>query len=327
MKTKLFAFLLVLVLLLASCSQNSTKSENFAQYQDGKPFRMIATNQEVPVVKIMLAGFLQACEDYKLDCVVMGVDGNDIAKSVTLAEQSIALGSSGLLTTIYDKAWYAPTLDAIAAGIPVVNGHFPMSKDELPGLSGWVAPDNVEYARLSGIMMGNAINCSGTVAITQSTLSDAENAVAESFTKSLHETCPTVNILKPQIETTDPAKAIAVTSAIIQGNQDISGAFSTTGGGATAWSKSAKETGNEKGKIVIIGMDASRENLDLLVSGDVYALVAQPLYAEMYQAVTLLLEIKMGMPIPYENVLPAPLITKNDVAPYYAILEKAEAIK
>jgi ribose transport system substrate-binding protein len=332
----LVMFLVLMSSALSACTPTDLPLEgtgvapvgtDLSQYQNDKPFRMIATNQEVPVVKIMLAGFLQACDDYGLDCVVMGVNGNDIAKSVELAEQSVALGSSGLLTTIYDAAWYAPTLKAIEAGIPVINGHFPMDKTLIPGLGGWVAPDNEGYAIEAARVMAEKISCSGKVAITQSTLSDGENAVSQAFIDEMKVVCPALEVLDVQIETTDPDKAIAVTSAIIQGNESLTGAFSTTGGGATAWAKSAKEVGLEVGKLVIIGMDASRENLDLLKSGEVYALVAQPLYAEMYQAVTLLLETNMGMPVPYENVLPAPIIMKDDVDPYYVILERAEAIK
>jgi hypothetical protein len=35
----------------------------------------------------------------------------------------------------------------------------------------------------------------------------------------------------------------------------------------------------------------------------------------------------MGGLIPYENVLPAPLVYATDTDKYYSILEKAEAIK
>lgn len=332
----LVSLLLTLVLVLSACIPVDLPLEgtgvapvdtDLSQYQNDKPFRMIATNQEVPVVKIMIAGFLQACDDYGLECAVMGVNGNDIAKSVELAEQSVALGSSGLLTTIYDTAWYAPTLKAIEAGIPVINGHFPMDKTLIPGLGGWVAPDNEGYAIEAARVMADKISCAGKVSITQSALNDGENAVAIAFAEEIKTLCPALEVLDVQLETTDPDKAIAVTSAVIQGNDGLTGAFSTTGGGATAWAKSAKEVGLNAGQLVIIGMDASRENLDLLKSGEVYALVAQPLYAEMYQAVTLLLETNMGMPVPYENVLPAPIITKDDVDPYYTILERAEAIK
>lgn len=319
--------LLVYEITQAPALKPVAKGTDFSQYQDGKPFRMVVTNQEVPVVKIMIAGFLQACSDYNLKCQVMGVTGNDIAGSVQMTEQSISLGSSGILATVYDKAWYGPVGDAIKAGIPVVNAHFPMASDVIPGLSAWVAPDNTGYAVTAADAMASKLNCAGKVAITQSGASDAESAVNASFKAEMVKDCPNIAVLDTQMETTDPAQAILVTSAIIKANPDLSGAFSSTGGGATAWATSAKESGLAAGKIAIIGMDFTQQNLDLLKSGDVYALVAQPTFTEMEDGVVLLLEIRMGYQIPYANVLAAPLIFKNGTAPYYDILKKAEAVK
>lgn len=330
---KVLTVSLLFVMLVAACSAAVQtpaptavpfKGVDLSKAQGGKPFRMIVTNQEVPVVKIMIAGFLQACADYGLDCKVMGVDHNDIAGSVVLAEQSVALGSSGILATIYDKAWYAPTGKAIAAGIPVVNGHFPMKTDVIPGLLAWSAPDNTGYAVAAADDMAKAIQCKGAVAVTQSSLNDGENAVAKAFAAEMTAKCPAVKVLDPQIETTDPVKAIAATSAILQANPDVVGAFGTTGGSIVAWTSAAKETSR---KVVIIGMDASAENIAKVESGEAYALVSQPLYQEMYHAVVLLLETKMGAQVPYENILPAPIVHKGETAPYTEILKKAAAVK
>jgi ABC-type sugar transport system substrate-binding protein len=301
---------------------------DFSKFQNDKPFRFIGTNREVPVVKIMIAGFLQACDDYKLKCELMTVDGNDIAKSVTLTEQSVALGSSGILATVYDKAWYKPVQDAIKSGIPVVNGHFPMKTDgPIPGLLGWSAPDNTGYALKAADAIADKISCKGVVAITQSSLNDGENAVAKAFHDELLVKCPSIKILDPQLETTDPAKAMATTGAIIQANKDLTAGFSTTGGGATAWAQGAKENGKKPGELVIIGMDFTRENLTLVDNGEVYAIVAQPVFSEMYHGVVLLLEKAMGNDVPYENTLPAPLVFKGQTTPYYQILDRADKVK
>src|SRR5512133_4264058 len=93
-----------------------------------------------------------------------------------------------------------------------------------------------------------------------------------------------VKVLDAQEEGFDQAGAIAKASAIIQGNPDITGAFSTTGAGPTTWSTAAADTNKN---IAIISMDYTRPNLDLVKAGKVYGLVAQPLYDEFYQAVEL----------------------------------------
>jgi ribose transport system substrate-binding protein len=175
--------------------------------------------------------------------------------------------------------------------------------------------------------MGAKIACAGKVAITMSGPSDAESAVAAAFTKELQLKCPSLAVLTPQVETTDPNQAIAVAGSILQANKDLTGAFSTTGGGATAWAKATAEAGRKPGEITIIGMDFTVENLDKVKDGEVYALVAQPVYTEMYHTVVLLLETVMGEQVPYENTLPSPLIYKPDLAKYYAIDQKADQLK
>ncbi len=308
-------------------SAPATVGTDLSKFQDGKPFVFLGTNRSHPVVKIMEAGFLQACADFKLQCELYGVEGNDIPGSVTMGEKAVALPASGILDTIYDKAQYAPALDAIKANIPVVNGHFPMTTDVLPGLSGWVAPDNVGYGVASADMMAQAINCKGPVAVTESGPSDAESAVGKAFSDELVKVCPGITVLDPVMEGTDLPKEIAAVAAIMQAHPDLTGAFSTTGGGIQAWTSAAKDAGKAPGAVKIIGMDYSAQNLDLVKSGEALALVAQPLYAEMYQGVVLLLEIRMGMPVPYANTLPAPLVTKDGVDQYYQINDLAAKVK
>jgi ribose transport system substrate-binding protein len=332
--------LLFVVILLAGCVGKPTAAPvvvptanphlvDLSKYQYGKPFRLLVTNQNVPVVKIMIAGFFSACKDFGLDCVLMGVDGNDLAGSATKTEQAIALGASGIFSTIYDPSQYEPNNKVVQAGIPVIDIHFPMTDTTIvPGMLAWIAPDNSGYGYQAGLVMGDKIGCKGKVAITQSAVASAgEGKVTAGFTKALSTKCPDVIILPMQVETTDASQAIAVTSAILTANPDLAGAFSTTGGGATAWSKSLQDAGKKPGDVIVIGMDYSRENLDTVKAGWVYALVGQPLYEEFYGAVTLMLEHLMGNPVPYGNYLPAPFIYVSNISNYYAINDKADAVK
>lgn len=72
-------------------------------------------------------------------------------------------------------------------------------------------------------------------------------------------------------------------------------------------------------------MDYTRVNLDLIKEGQVYAVIAQPLWEESYGAAVLLDKVVRGEKIPWWTKLPAPLITSNNLAPYYLILDKVEA--
>ena len=72
-------------------------------------------------------------------------------------------------------------------------------------------------------------------------------------------------------------------------------------------------------------MDYTRPNLDLVKSGEVYMLIGQPLYEECYWATVLLANYLLDLPVPYENIMPAPLVTSDNVDQFYAINDLAES--
>lgn len=299
------------------------ETEEQVDIQNGKPFVWIGTNVNHPVVKIMEMGFWDACQDYKLKCRFMAVDGNDIAGLVAQMDTLSANNMSGFTSSLYDAAFYAPAERVMAMGIPGINWHFSVKPEDIKGLSAWVSADIEDYASRAGVEMGKAIKCKGTVAVTQGALTSTETPVAEAFTKALQAECPKVTVLMPQEEGYDPPTAIAKATAILTANPEIVGAFSTTGAGPTTWSKAAQDRGKKPGEIVIISMDYSVENLDLIKSGWVYAVVGQPLYEENYVAVELLLAKLKGETIAFDNPLEAPIIKLADIDKYYDLANRA----
>jgi ribose transport system substrate-binding protein len=102
----------------------------------------------------------------------------------------------------------------------------------------------------------------------------------------------------------------------------VKAVLSTTGGGPITWANAQKEAGRQ---LIIIGMDYTRPNLDLVKSGEVYGIIAQPLWDEAYGAAELLARSLRGEKIDSWTKLPAPLVTKENLARYYALLDKVEA--
>ena len=299
----------------------------FLEAQNGIPFRWAHDNQTHPVNRIMVAGFLQGCADFGVECEDMSIPGVDASAVIAMEEQSVILGSSGQIKPIYVPEHYRQALDLIDAGIPVIAVHFPVDFENVPGLLAWVAPDNEGYSVEAGKAMAEKTSCGSPIGVTQSSLNDGENLVAAIFRETYLELCPDANVLEVQVEgLDDPAAAILVASSIIQANPDLVGALSTTGAGPTTWAKAAQENGREPGEITIISMDYTRANLDLVKSGEVYMLIGQPLFEEFYVAAGLMAMHNMGLPIPKENVLPAPLITIENVDKYYAINDLAESV-
>ena len=290
-------------------------------WQAGKPFRHIGPNRSHPVVKSIILGFEDACKDLQVDCVNNAFEGVDFSLMVPQVDIAISQGSSGVIAFV-DKAVYESDKRLIAAGIPVMNIHTKVTKEELPGLLGWVAPDADAYAKAAAEAIGEKIGGKGSVIISQGNLNDLENQVSKVFTDAMKAKYPDVKVLAPIIEGFDQPAAIAVAEAALQAHPDVVAAFGTTGNSPVTWAKAAQAQGKKPGEIIIIGMDTVKQNLDLVESGEVYGVIAQPLYDEEYRAVELLLAKIKGEPVSYDNLLKAPLVKKGETAKYYDIVNR-----
>jgi ribose transport system substrate-binding protein len=319
------AFLVGCVATTPASPAVNVKPPTNAELQKGKPIVFISPNRAHPVVKTMSLGFWEACKDLGVTCKDLSWDGVDMSNMAVSVDQAIAQGVSGAIPFV-DKAVYDQDAKMIKAGIPSIAIHVNVKQGDVPGLLGWVATDQADYAKRAADAIGEKIGGKGTVALTQGSLNDVENLVSTSFVAEMKAKYPAVTVLEPQMEGFDAPAAIAVAEAIIQAHPGIVAAFGTTGGSPTTWAKAAEAQGLKPGQIVIIGMDYTRPNLDLVKSGQVYALVGQPLYEETYRAVELLVQHLQGKEVPYNNPYPAPIIMKADIDKYYGYADRVDKL-
>lgn len=156
--------------------------------------------------------------------------------------------------------------------------------------------------------------------MTQGSFNAEENKMAADFAAAMRKAFPDIKLLAPQLEGFEPSGAKAKVIALLQGNPEVTGALSTTGNGAETW---AGATRTAHRTVAIISMDYTRQNLDLVKAGEVYAIIAQPLYEEGAATADLAGALAEHRTVPFRNVLPAKVVTAADLAPYYQILESA----
>lgn len=331
MGKKLVFVFVIFVLLLSACVVKpkevvvtSHTEKTVKELQNGKPFRGVWNGLEHPVIRTMILGFMEACEKYGADCQVMGIGGFEDSSYIQKLEESVALGSSGMVVGTYGP--FRPVeLQAIKQGIPVVGFHTPMKLDEMPGLLAWVATDVTGYGKAVADAIAKKTNCGGPIAVTQNTFNDTENEASRSFIEQMKVNCPNVVVYPPELEGGDQPSAIAKAAAILTAHPDIKAAYGTTGGSPTAWAKALEQAGRKPGNVVVVGMDYTRPNLDLVKQGWVYALVGQPIYEECFKAVEILIAHLRGEPVEFNNIYPSPIITIDNIDTYYGYADRVEA--
>jgi ribose transport system substrate-binding protein len=282
-----------------------------------------------PVHQLTQQSFLEGCKTLGLQCELATTDENTLEALVAMVDQTLARPDiKGAAMWFGGHPAVLPLVrKAVAKNIPIVFPHFPVEQsfyENAPNVV-QIAADTTKYPDPVAKAMCDELKAKGitkgSVAITQNGHNATEDMVAKVFADGMKKYCPTLKVLDVQLEGPEPTQAIAVATSIIQANPDIVAALSTTGGGPTTWAGAQKETGK---KIIAVGMDATRVNLDLVKNGEVWGLVAQPLYEECKGSAELLWKMANGEKVPYWTILEAPLVTKANQDSYYAVLDKLE---
>lgn len=277
-----------------------------------------------PVSRIWQAGFLAKCRELDMACEIVGnasATKLDVAATIPLAQAAMARRRFDAVAVLSLDTAIHPFIARLAReGVPVVTWHVLPAPGEIPGLRAATGEDVAVAGRDAARAMGARLRGRGVVAVSQGSFNTLENAMAQAFKDEMTRRHPAIAVLAPQLEGFEPADAKGKAIAMLQGNGAITGAFSTTGNGAQTWSGASRSAGRP---LVIIGMDYLRHNLDLVRSGAVHGLVAQPLFEEAARATEIGFDLAHGRPAALRNPLPAPVITARDLAPYYAILDEA----
>ena len=314
----------VAVVELAPPVEKEPEISVFQKAQNGKPLRFVYVFHGDPFMNLMLAGWLQGCDDYGVLCEHSYISGLDEPALLAYADTITAENTSGVLMPMWGESRWIIGNKLVEDGVPLVAPHMELDASIVPGMVAWAAPDADAFGHKAGKAMAEKVQCEGPIAFSQSDLNPMQNRIMASFRLAFKELCPDTELLEiVAIGAGDMAKSIALSSAVIIANPDLKAAFSTTANGAQSWAGAAKDSGKEVGEIVIMGMDYMEANLDMVKSGEIWALVGQPAYEESYYSVALLVNNLMG-PVPYENYLPSPIITLENVDDFYVIVEKAK---
>ena len=309
--------LLPVLLTLVACSKPPVSNETALLW--------VMPMRDHPVHRLMQAGFLNRCQELKVKCDVVGnpsATAFDIAATIPLSDAAIAKQNySAIMVYAVDPAMNAYIARLSRDGFPLMTVHLlPERPEDIPGLNAAIGQDVARLATDAAIAMGQRLGNTGEVTVTQGSFNKQENEMARVFSSALTAKFPGIKVYEPQLEGFEPTTAKAKALAILQNNAKLTGAFSTTGAGAETWANASRAAGRN---VIIIAMSATRQNLDLVRTGAVYAIAAQPLYQESAAAVDIGLKLARKEPVPFHNVLPAEIVTAKETEPYYALLTKA----
>jgi len=197
------------------------------------------------------------------------------------------------------------------AGIPVVAFDTPVNESDIPIAT--VASDNQGIGAMAAQQMVQLTGGTGKIGIIVNGLTGTAAARQQGFQDYLKQNAPNMQVVSVQNGESDPAKSRDKAAAILQANPDLVGLFGTDDDSVIACGAEVQADGLS-GKVKVVGVDASSDEIAMVKSGEIDGAVTQNPYNIGYQTVQILVDAAKGqMPTDKNIVSPSVWYTASNM--------------
>jgi ABC-type sugar transport system substrate-binding protein len=273
-----------------------------------------------PVYQEVQKGAEAAAKDNGFKLFYTGATDHSVEGTVEALENAIAQKPDAIVTIPFSPSAFTPSLErAKAAGIPVIAVAIDAERPDLRAT--YIGTDQ----KSTGVTVAKAlIGKAGEdmqVGVIVSNLDAANQIIAIDALKGYIKDYPGAAVIDTQEDLADLNKAIEVFSAMITANPTMNALFGAEGTGAPAFGKVLEEKGL-LGKISVVAMDDTGENLPTLEAGKIDGLIAQNFYNGWgYAATKYAWQAALGQTTPKEVDSGNVLITKDNIDTYKSQME------
>ena len=228
------------------------------------------------------------CAASKLKNVSIVWDGTtaetDVSGQITLLQNYITQKPSGIIYAATDaKALVQISTQATQQNIPVEN--IDSGTNPQPTNVPLFATDNTASAAKAADLLGTALNGAGNIAVIEFVKGSATNDQrVNGFKTELAAKYPNIHIVADQQSNSDVNTALSVTQDILSKYPKLDGIFAANDQSAQGAAGAVKAAGL-KGKVKIVGWDASTTTIADLQNGVISNLVLQNPFKMGYDSV------------------------------------------
>jgi ribose transport system substrate-binding protein len=198
---------------------------------------------------------------------------SQVDKQLEMLQAELDKNPQAICFAALDSKAAVPLLEQFKAkNIPVVGFDSGVDSD-IPVTT--AATDNSKAAGEAADRLGEAIGGSGKVGlIVHDQTSRTGVDRRDGFVNEMKAKYPNVEIIGPQYGGGDQLKSTDLAKAMIQANPDIKGFFGSNEGSAIGVVNAVKEL-NQSGKLVVVGYDSGKAQIDAINSGLMLGAITQ----------------------------------------------------
>ena len=275
----------------------------------GKVIGVSIQNREAQFYQDMEGGMKSEAAKYGFTVVVVDAS-RDNSKQQSQVEDFISQKVAAIVLTPYDsQAIGSAIVEANKAGIPVFTADIANASKEGKVVS-HIASDNVQGGAQAGKLICAAVK-SGSVAIVDEPEVTSVQDRVKGFKAALASGCPSVKIVADIDGGGERAKASSVTEDILQSHKDLKGIFGINDDSALGAAKAIDAAGL-KGKVLVVGYDATPEARTAIAAGSMYGDAIQHPDQIGSKTIDAIADSFAGKPVPAKIAVPVGTFTKAD---------------
>jgi len=243
------------------------------------------------------SGAEKAAKDLNVDITFEGPESEAMVdKQIEMLQAALAKKPAALCIAALDSKAVIPYLEkAHSMGIPVIGFDSGVDSD-IPVTT--VATDNIKAAGYAADKMAEFIKKVGEVAlVVHDQVSRTGIDRRDGFVNRIKQRYPMIKIVDIQYGGGDHLKSTDLTKAIIQAHPNLKGIFGANEGSAIGVINAVKEM-KKVGKIVVIGYDSGKQQMDAIRSGLMAGAITQNPVGMGYMAVEAAVKAIKGEKLP-----------------------------
>ena len=288
LSSRVFSVILAIVLasVIAGCGSNSTTTTTGSGGNSDLKIIVVPKTLGSSYWDVVQQG--AQCAASKLQNVSIVWDGTtaetDVSGQITLLQNYITQKPNGIIYAATDaRALIQISTQATGQGIPVEN--IDSGTNPQPSNVPLFATNNTASASKAADLLGAALNGTGNIALIEFVKGSATNDErVNGFKTELAAKFPNIHIVADQQSNSDVNTALSVTQDILSKYPGLNGIFAANDQSAQGAAEAVKAAGL-KGKVKIVGWDASTTTIADLQDGTISDLVLQNPFKMGYDSV------------------------------------------
>jgi ribose transport system substrate-binding protein len=314
MSRRMRALPIVLVFALCACSGKSDTSTQAsaspgADAAASKVIGVSIQNREAQFYQDMEAGMKLAAARDGYTLVVVDAS-RDNSKQQSQVEDFISQKVAAIVLTPYDlQAIGSAIVEANKAGIPVFTADIANASKQ-GEVKAHIASNNVQGGGQAAKLMCAGVKSGPVAIIDEPEVTSVQDRV-KGFRAGLASGCPGVTVVADIDGGGERAKASAAMEDLLQSHKDLKGVFGINDDSALGAAK-AIEAAGLKGKVIVVGYDATPEARIAIKNGSMYGDAIQSPNEIGIDTIDAIHDFASGKLVPSKISVPVGTFTKAD---------------